>query len=92
MTIKKKPLPYLDPTGPMKVDRGTGEQLRWVLVCQGQPVDHEHMGVMFDSKAAAESVRDDVNTQTTTGQPLEVVEVTVRRTRFFGRDAWALVG
>ena len=90
--MKKKPLPYRDPTGPMKVDKGTGEQTRWVLVAQGQPVDKEHVGVLFDSKVAAESVRDDVNMQTTTGDVLEVVEVSVRRIRFFGKDVWALVG
>ena len=83
----KKPKPMGPPVGAHPT-----EHTRWVLVCKGQPVDKEHVGVLFDSIQAAESVRDDVNTQTTTGEPLEVVEVAVRKVRFFGLDAWALVG
>ena len=84
MTAAKKPQAIL--LGP-----GLAETC-WVLVLKGQPIDKEHVGALFDSIQAAESVRDDVNMQTTTGEPLEVVQVAVRRVRFFGRDVWALVG
>lgn len=72
-------------------------QPRWVLVCKGQPLDHEHVGMLFDSLEAAADICVDINLQTTDPTTaLEVRKVWVKPIQFhngfYTQTGWQLLG